>query len=95
MRAEAVVETLRREQPVHKGFPMGARLYLLWLWLAASAFGGVLAGANRDSVRWVDFIVVLVAAAVVQSFAAHTTNHQMFHAGLTFTSPLTRIVYPP
>jgi diguanylate cyclase (GGDEF)-like protein len=94
MRAEAVVETMRREQPVRRGFPVGARFYLLWLWLAAAAFGGVLAGANRDSVRWVDFAVVLVAAAVVQSFAAHTTKHQMFHAGLTFTIAAA-LVLPP
>jgi len=85
MNADIVVEALRREQPAHRGFPAGARTYLVGLSLLATALSVVLARADGSSVDWTSFVVVLVAAAAVQGFASHMPGHQMFHGGLAFT----------
>jgi diguanylate cyclase (GGDEF)-like protein len=81
----AVVEVLRRQLPARRGFPAEARAYLASLALAAVAATAIASATHSRGWAWSDFVILLVVAAGVQLFAAHTPANQVFHAGLAFT----------
>jgi diguanylate cyclase (GGDEF)-like protein len=85
MSGALVVAALRHQQPVRKGFPSGARRYLLILAALATGASTLLSVARPETGRWREFVLLVVLAAAVQSFAAHIGGHQMFHTALAFT----------
>ncbi|HET7572030.1 MAG TPA: GGDEF domain-containing protein [Gaiellaceae bacterium] len=81
----AYAERVRVERPARPRLPGHARPFLWSTLVLALGVAAATSFASASGVRWRDFAVVAVAAALAQAFAAHTAANQVFHTGLAFT----------
>ena len=94
MSAVSYEERFRVKRPGPGGLPAAAWPFFVATMLAAGIAAVAASLTQHGDIRWLDFVLLIVAGAVAQTLAIHTPANQVFHTGLAFTVAAA-LVLPP